>query len=152
MVEVMKIIVTSFKRSHICTATLSAPKPAAGHHRHMPPLEMPEHSQSSLVSLLWGHKINSQNNSWPYQCSMPFVYVNQRHVFLFWNITPWKKFVFYDTENNILRLSLLESQASDWILSRFRGCLLHYYLLPICARVVSSTLGRECLLFPWQMY
>ena len=31
MVEVMNIMVTSFKRSHACTATLSAPNPAAGH-------------------------------------------------------------------------------------------------------------------------
>ena len=32
MVEVMKIMVTSFKRSDVHTATLSAPNPAAGHH------------------------------------------------------------------------------------------------------------------------
>ena len=32
MVEVMKIMVSSFKKSHACTATLSAPNPAAGHH------------------------------------------------------------------------------------------------------------------------
>ena len=32
MVEVMKIMVISFKRSHVCTDTLSAPNPAAGHH------------------------------------------------------------------------------------------------------------------------
>ena len=31
MVEVMKIMVTSLKRSHACTATLSAPNPASGH-------------------------------------------------------------------------------------------------------------------------
>ena len=31
MVEVMKITVTSFKRSHACTATFSAPNPAARH-------------------------------------------------------------------------------------------------------------------------
>ena len=31
IVEVMKIMVTSFKRSHACTATLRAPNPAAGH-------------------------------------------------------------------------------------------------------------------------
>ena len=31
MVEVMKIMVTSFKRSHAHTAALSAPSPAAGH-------------------------------------------------------------------------------------------------------------------------
>ena len=32
MVEVMKIMVTSFKRSHACTTALRAPNPAAGHH------------------------------------------------------------------------------------------------------------------------
>ena len=48
MVEVMKIMVTSFKRSHVCTATLSAPNPAAGQERPMPLLETPGHSQTSL--------------------------------------------------------------------------------------------------------
>ena len=57
MVEVMKIMVTSFKRSHACTATLSAPNPSAGHRRPTPPPETPEHSwaslgQSLVVSLL----------------------------------------------------------------------------------------------------
>ena len=37
MVEVMKIMVTSSKISHTCTATLSAPDPAAGHRQPMPP-------------------------------------------------------------------------------------------------------------------
>ena len=32
MVEVMKIMVTSLKRSRACTATVHAPNPAAGHH------------------------------------------------------------------------------------------------------------------------
>ena len=36
MVEVMKIMETSFKRSHARTAALSAPNPAAGHHQPMP--------------------------------------------------------------------------------------------------------------------
>ena len=48
MVEIMKIMVTSFKRSHACTATLSAPNPAAGHRLPMPLLETPVHSQASL--------------------------------------------------------------------------------------------------------
>ena len=48
MVEVMKVMVTSFKRSHACTATLSAPNPAAGHHRPTPLLETPGHPQASL--------------------------------------------------------------------------------------------------------
>ena len=55
MVEVMKIMVTSFQRSYACTATLSAPNAAAGHHQSMPPLETPGHSQASLAQSLVGH-------------------------------------------------------------------------------------------------
>ena len=44
----MKIMATSFKRPHACTATLSAPNPAAGHHQPTPLLETPGHSQTSL--------------------------------------------------------------------------------------------------------
>ena len=47
MVEVMKIMATSFKRSHACTATLIAPNPAASHHRHTPLLETLQHSLTS---------------------------------------------------------------------------------------------------------
>ena len=39
MVEIMKIVATSFKRSHACTATLSAPSSAAGHHLLQPTTE-----------------------------------------------------------------------------------------------------------------
>ena len=39
---------TSFKRSRACTATFTAPTPAAGRHRPMPPLETPGHSSASL--------------------------------------------------------------------------------------------------------
>ena len=48
MVEAMKIMVTSFKRSHARTAILSATNPASGHHWPMPPSETPGHSQASL--------------------------------------------------------------------------------------------------------
>ena len=59
-VEVMKIMVTSFNRSHASTATLSAPNPAAAHRRPTPLLETPEHSwaslgQSLMASLLLSH-------------------------------------------------------------------------------------------------
>ena len=54
MVEVMKIMGTSFKKSHACTATLSAPNPAGGHHRPTPPLETPGHSRASLGQSLVG--------------------------------------------------------------------------------------------------
>ena len=55
MVEVMQIMVTSFKRSQACTVALSAPDPAAGHTN--PDLcqgLLDTHGQVS-VSLLWGH-------------------------------------------------------------------------------------------------
>ena len=54
MVEVMKIMVTSFKRSHAHTATLSAPNPAAGHHQPTPLPETPGHSWASLGQSLVG--------------------------------------------------------------------------------------------------
>ena len=47
-------MVTSFKRSHACTATLTAPKPAAGQHRPPPLLETPGHSRASLDRSLVG--------------------------------------------------------------------------------------------------
>ena len=58
MLEVMKIMVTSLKRSHACPATLSAPNCAAGHYWPMPPLETPGHprvspGQSPVGSLLF---------------------------------------------------------------------------------------------------
>ena len=37
----------SLKRSHACTATLSAPNPAADHHQRMPPPETPGYPQAS---------------------------------------------------------------------------------------------------------
>ena len=48
MVRVVKAMATSFKRSHVHTATLSAPDPAAGHCQPMSLLETPGHSQASL--------------------------------------------------------------------------------------------------------
>ena len=54
MVEVMKITATSFKRSHACTATLSAPNSGEGYHWPTPPLEIPGHSQESLGHCLVG--------------------------------------------------------------------------------------------------
>ena len=63
MVEVMKIMVTSFKRSHVGTAALSAPNPAAGHHWSTPLLETPGHSQASLGQSLVGSLLLSPE-SW----------------------------------------------------------------------------------------
>ena len=55
MVEALKIMVISFKRSHEGTAILSAPNPAASHHQLMPPPDIPGHSQASLGQCLVGH-------------------------------------------------------------------------------------------------
>ena len=54
MVELMKIMVTSFKRSHAYSAVFSAPDPAAGHHQPMPLPETPGYSQASLGQSLVG--------------------------------------------------------------------------------------------------
>ena len=55
MLGAMRIMATAFKRSHACTAILSAPDPAAGHHQSMPPLEVLDTHRQVWVSLLWGH-------------------------------------------------------------------------------------------------
>ena len=54
MVEVMKIMATSFKRSHAHTATLSTCNPAAGRRQPIPLLETPGHSRASLGQSLVG--------------------------------------------------------------------------------------------------
>ena len=54
MMEVMKKMAISFKRSHACTAALSAPNPAAGHRQPTPPPETPGHSGASLGQSLVG--------------------------------------------------------------------------------------------------
>ena len=56
-------MMTSLKRSHVCTATLNAPNPAAGRCRPTPPLETPGHSQASLGHLLRGSLLLS-SGSW----------------------------------------------------------------------------------------
>ena len=55
MVEVMRVMVTSFKMSHVHTAILSAPNPAAGHHRPTPPRRLLDTHGQVWVSFLWGH-------------------------------------------------------------------------------------------------
>ena len=54
MVEVVKIIATSFKISHARTATLSTPKPTASHHSPITSLEIPGYSWASLGQSLVG--------------------------------------------------------------------------------------------------
>ena len=63
MVEVMKITATSFKRSHACTATLSAPNPTAGHCQPMPLPKTPGHSRTNLGQSLAGSLLLSPGSS-----------------------------------------------------------------------------------------
>ena len=69
MVEIIKIMVTSFRRFYACSATLSAPNPAEGHRRPTPPLESPGHSQASLGQSLMGSLLLSPK-SWCTQGSV----------------------------------------------------------------------------------
>ena len=55
MVEVMKIMVTSFKRSHAGIVRLSAPKPAAGHLQPKLLPETPGQIMGKSGSVSWGH-------------------------------------------------------------------------------------------------
>ena len=55
MVEVMKIMATSFKRCHAGRATITAPNPAAGHYQPTPTAETPGHPRSSLGQSSVGH-------------------------------------------------------------------------------------------------
>ena len=76
MVEVMKIMVTSFKRSHACTAALSAPDPTAGYHGPSPPPETSGHSQASLGQFLVGSLLLSPG----FRCTQGFVCAFQESV------------------------------------------------------------------------
>ena len=69
MVEVMKIMMTSFKRPNACPGTLTVPNPAAGPHPSMPPLKTPGLSQASLVQSLVGSLLLSPG-SWCTQGSV----------------------------------------------------------------------------------
>ena len=73
-----KIVVTYFKRSHACPATLSVPDPAAGQHQTMPPPVTPGHLQASLgQSLVWSLLLSP--GSW---CAPGFVCALQESVSL----------------------------------------------------------------------
>ena len=76
MVEVMKIMVTSFKRFRANTATLSAPDPTAGHCQPMPLLETPGCSQVSLGQSLVGSLLLSPGSG----CTQVFVCALQESV------------------------------------------------------------------------
>ena len=76
MVEVMKIMVTSFKRPHACTTTLSAPNPRAGYCQPTPLPEAPGHSWASLGQSLVGALVPPPV-SW---CAQAFVCALQESV------------------------------------------------------------------------
>ena len=76
MVEVMKIMVTSFKRSHACTAAFCTPDLAAGHCQPAPQLETPGHSWANLGQSLVGSLLLSPG-SW---CTQGFVCALQESV------------------------------------------------------------------------
>ena len=77
MVEIMKIMETSFKRSHTYTATLSAPRTAAGHCRPTLPPEIPGHLWASLGQSLVGSLL-LYPGSW---CTQGSVCAHQEFIF-----------------------------------------------------------------------
>ena len=77
MVEVMKITLTSFKRSHARTATLSTLNPAADHRQAMSLQETPGHLQASLSQSLVGSLL-LYPGSW---CAEGFVCTLQESIY-----------------------------------------------------------------------
>ena len=75
MVELVKIMAISSKRSHAGTAALSVPNPAAGHRRPTPLPETPGCSRASLGQSLVGLLLLSE--SW---CTQDSVYALQESV------------------------------------------------------------------------
>ena len=73
MLEVMKIMLTSFKRSH---AALRPLNPAAGHHQPTPLQEIPGHSRASLCQSLVGSLLLSPGSC----CTQDFVCTLQESV------------------------------------------------------------------------
>ena len=69
MVEVMKIMVTSFKRSQGHSAPLNTPNPAPGHRQPTPLPETHGHSQASLGQSLVGFLLLSPGSWWAQQIS-----------------------------------------------------------------------------------
>ena len=76
MVEVMKTMATSFKRSHACTAALRALDPAAGHRHPSLAPETPGYSRASLGQSLVG-SLPLSPGSW---CTQGFVCALQESV------------------------------------------------------------------------
>ena len=76
MVEVMKIMETSLKRSHAGTVALSTPNPVVGHHRPTLLPQTPGHSRACLGQSLVGSLVLSPG-SW---CTQAFVCALQESV------------------------------------------------------------------------
>ena len=83
MVEVMKIMVTSFKKSHAYTPALSVSDPVAHHHWPTPSLETSGHSWASLGQSPVGSLLLSSG----FWCTQGFVCALQESVSLvLWNL------------------------------------------------------------------
>ena len=103
-VDIVKIMVSSFKRSSARTE-LSAPDHAAGHHQPMPPPETPGHSWASLGQSFVGSLLLSPG-SW---CTKSFVCGLQESVSSvlckFW----W---LYGGVDGNLLQVGLCHNQVS----------------------------------------
>ena len=100
----MKIMVPSFKRSHVLTATLSALDPAAGHHQPTPLPETPGHSEASLGQSLVRSLLLSPG-SW---CAEGFVCALQESV----SLVPCKFWRLYGRVNgNLFQEDLCDTQV-----------------------------------------
>ena len=157
MVEVMEIMVTSFKMSHAHTATLSVPSSATGHRQPTSPPETPGHSRASLDQPLVGLLLLSPG-SW---CTQGFICASKRVspvLYKFWRLyggwwwPPPRGFMLYPALLHPEPLPLQQSTAHLHLLWRRSNTVLSQSLwglwVLVCTRYVwtlwASLVGIGC--------
>ena len=133
MVEVMKIMVTSFKRSHECTVILRASNSAAGHHQPTPLLETPGHSQTSLDQSLQFSSVQSLSCVWLF-------------------VTPWIAACQASLSITISRSSL-KLTSIESVMPSSHLILCHpLFLLPPISSSIRVFSNESTLLMRWPKY
>ena len=133
-------MVNSFKRSHACTATLSAPNPAAGPRQPTPPLETPGHSLASLGQSLVGSLLLSPG-SWCQQGSVCALQVSvSQSCVSSGSSMAWLKVIFSKKAYAMPRSAGKQSIADPYLHRRYTSTLLFQ-----CLWCLLVTVTQVCL-------
>ena len=145
IVEVMKVMVTSLKRSHSHTSALGAPNPAAGHHWPTPLLETPGHSWASLGQSLVGSLLLSsaswctQGSVCALQESFPQSCVSSGSSVVELMVTIPRGFMPYPSLLHPEPLHLRQSTADPYLHRRHSSTVLSQFLLGLWVLVLEPS-------------